>query len=58
MYACQQCHKKYTYARGVKQHMKYECNKDKQFQCNVCFKRYTRKNTLKYHTIVEHTLKK
>nr|CAH7722251.1 unnamed protein product [Callosobruchus chinensis] len=42
MYACQQCHKKYTYTRGVKQHIKYECNKDKQFQCNICSKRYTR----------------
>lgn len=55
-FACKKCKKCYTYARGLNQHLKYECGKEKLFECNICHQKFHQKSNLKSH-LMRHTMK-
>ncbi|CAH1105895.1 unnamed protein product [Psylliodes chrysocephalus] len=53
-YVCKICNKKYENAPSVINHVNYECNKEKQFKCNVCDRKFSRKGNLKVHKGAVH----
>ncbi|KAH1002458.1 hypothetical protein HUJ04_008544 [Dendroctonus ponderosae] len=55
-FICITCHKKYKHRTSVWRHVKWECNKQPQFECHVCGKRVTQKATLKTHVENVHGL--
>lgn len=56
-YACEKCGRFYKYKRSLKTHIKFECGKTPQFQCQHCpFKTY-QKGNLKIHVGRKHILK-
>nr|CAH7735871.1 unnamed protein product [Callosobruchus chinensis] len=54
LFVCSSCNKAYKHVTTVRSHLKYECNKDKQFQCTVCLKKFTRRCTLNVHLKMIH----
>ncbi len=48
------CGRRYKYKAGVYQHLKFECGKEPQFQCNVCLKKFSMRNNWKSHCIAKH----
>lgn len=48
------CGRRYKYKAGVYQHLKFECGKERQFQCNVCLKKFSFRNNWKSHCIMKH----
>ncbi|XP_065203454.1 zinc finger protein 37-like [Planococcus citri] len=48
------CGRKYKYKGNLSQHLKNECGKEKQFECEVCNKRFTHKSTVKKHAYLLH----
>lgn len=48
------CGRKYKYKGNLSQHLKNECGKEKQFECEFCNKRFTHKSTVKKHAYLLH----
>lgn len=47
-YKCKLCDKKYSYKKGLKQHMKWHKNPE-IFKCEICNKKYQCYSSFKYH---------
>lgn len=48
------CGRKYKNRRSIWTHLKYECRRDKQFNCSYCGKNFARKGQLKSHCVITH----
>lgn len=48
-YGCPQCGNVYKHKTSLYKHLKYECQKEKQFQCIYCMKKFARKGHLQSH---------
>ncbi|KAB0796476.1 hypothetical protein PPYR_10537, partial [Photinus pyralis] len=53
---CDSCGKAYNQSYNLSRHVKYECGKKPQFQCPFCVYKCKRKDTLKKHCIMLHSL--
>lgn len=53
-YGCPQCGNVYKHKTSLYKHLKYECQKEKQFQCWYCKKRFARKGHLQSHCKYVH----
>ncbi|KAJ8924945.1 hypothetical protein NQ315_001108 [Exocentrus adspersus] len=53
-FACHQCGRLYKYKCNLSCHMRYECGKDRQFNCTFCTKSFHHKSTLKRHLLLVH----
>lgn len=48
------CGKVYRHAPSLSSHKKFECGKDRQFQCLMCKSKFYRKAQLQCHVIKKH----
>lgn len=48
------CNRSYSNKSSVGQHLRYECQKEPQFRCDVCFKPFFRKTSYKSHMGLMH----
>lgn len=55
-YICNKCSNAYKYRRTIVRHLNYECGKQRNFHCH-CGKTFKRKDHLKQHVIVQHSVK-
>lgn len=53
-HVCTACNKSYRHLKGLRNHTKYECNKEPQFVCNFCNHAFFQKGNLKTHIIKMH----
>lgn len=53
-YGCPQCGNVYKHKTSLYKHLKYECQKEKQFQCWYCQKKFARKSHLQNHCKFVH----
>lgn len=53
-FVCEPCGRKYTYKQGLRQHQRYECGKEPQFQCPHCPYKAKQKSTLTAHIALKH----
>ncbi|XP_060535610.1 protein krueppel-like [Cylas formicarius] len=54
IFECLSCAKTYKHAHNLRRHIRYECNKNPQFRCDMCDKAYTQKSSLKHHYFMAH----
>lgn len=50
------CNRRYKSKSALARHLKLECGKEPQFQCNICFKKFSQRTTLRAHCGVKHGL--
>lgn len=43
------CGRKYKYRGGLMAHLRLECGKDPQFECDLCSKKFRHRSNLKTH---------
>lgn len=55
-YGCPQCGNVYKHKTSLYKHLKYECQKEKQFECWYCKKRFARKGHLQSHCKYIHDI--
>lgn len=55
-YGCPQCGNIYKHKTSLYKHLKYECQKEKQFECWFCRKRFARKGHLQSHCKYVHDI--
>lgn len=55
-YGCPQCGNNYKHKTSLYKHLKYECQKEKQFQCWYCQKKFARKGHLQSHCKYVHDI--
>ena len=55
-YGCPQCGNNYKHKTSLYKHLKYECQKEKQFECWFCKKRFARKGHLQSHCKYVHDI--
>ncbi len=55
-YGCPQCGNVYKHKTSLYKHLKYECQKEKQFQCWCCKKKFARKGHLQSHCKYVHDI--
>lgn len=48
------CGKRYKYKPGLYRHLRYECQKTRQFFCYICLKRFYQKVHLQSHMVARH----
>lgn len=48
------CGRKYKHDSSLNKHLRYECGRDKRFQCPDCGKKFSQKCNLKSHAIARH----
>lgn len=53
-FPCHQCGRSYKYKKGLRLHLKYECNKEPQFGCSQCPYRGKQKVALIKHMFSKH----
>lgn len=51
---CTVCYKSYRYLASLQRHQKYECGKEKAFNCNYCSHKSHRKDNLRVHMLEQH----
>lgn len=51
---CPNCSRWYNYRSSLYRHLKYECGKDKSFQCSLCSHRTKRQKDLNRHVAEVH----
>ncbi|XP_054286043.1 uncharacterized protein LOC129002337 isoform X1 [Macrosteles quadrilineatus] len=55
-FKCEQCGKKYYYLRGLRQHLRLECNIPPQFPCPYCPAQYRYRHAIKDHVNSKHPM--
>ncbi|KAF0763404.1 longitudinals lacking protein, isoforms A/B/D/L-like isoform X40 [Aphis craccivora] len=50
------CNRSYSNKSSVRQHLRFECQKEPQFYCIICSKQFFRKTSLKSHMGIIHKL--
>ncbi|XP_026481460.1 zinc finger protein 425-like [Ctenocephalides felis] len=56
LHQCPDCPRNYRHATGWYRHRKYECGKEKLFECLLCHQKFHQKSNLKTHSM-KHTRK-
>lgn len=51
-----ECGRRYKYKRNLSQHLRFECGREKQFQCHICSKCFAHKGSLKSHLLAVHQI--
>ena len=54
VHVCPRCSKTYSYARGLHQHLKYECGEACKFACPYCSKKFKRFDNCYRHIRYRH----
>jgi uncharacterized Zn-finger protein len=54
VYKCPNCGRQYLHKGNLKQHLKFECGKEPQWQCPFCPKKTKLKGNLKQHIVLVH----
>ncbi|KAK3915516.1 Zinc finger protein 875 [Frankliniella fusca] len=55
-YRCQQCGKVYVWAKGLRDHQRYECGKEPQHQCPACPLRFKLSSNMRRHLRRQHNM--
>lgn len=55
IYVCPNCGQRYAHKNNLLRHMKLQCGKEPQFQCQYCPKKCARKENLKLHVLNKHS---
>lgn len=55
-FRCQQCGKVYIWAKGLRDHQRYECGKEPQYQCPECALRFKLVSNLRRHLRRQHNM--
>ncbi|XP_017783478.1 PREDICTED: zinc finger protein 790-like [Nicrophorus vespilloides] len=53
-FECATCRRSYKTKGSLVRHIKFECNKEKMFQCSLCSSKFTRNTTLVGHMLKVH----
>lgn len=53
-YHCIQCGKNYKHKSHVVRHLRYECCKEKEFECYICLQRFHQECNMKTHLSLKH----
>lgn len=48
------CQRSYKHKSSLNLHLKFECGKEKQFQCNYCKREFNYKHSLRRHVFTVH----
>lgn len=55
LYSClNNCGKTYKYRQSMMLHVKFECGKEPQFQCEFCHKKFAHRGSLRNHVGLVH----
>lgn len=53
-FPCSKCHRSYRNKNHLSRHIRYECDRKKQYKCEYCFKDFYRRDNLKTHVNLKH----